>query len=594
MSHSRWNLLPPIPDRQSFHEKDSALDSAGSLQVSPLVTQLLYNRGLTDPSQLASFLAADESLSGDPHLLPDMPQAVSRLYRALLSNENIAIYGDFDADGITATALLVQGLSLLNCKATPYIPHRLTEGYGLKTVALETLKRQGISLVVTVDCGITASSQVKAAKKMGLDIIITDHHTPSDEIPLAKAVVNPKLPGSNYPFSELAGVGVALKLLQALFSGMGKEKQLDKLTDLVALGTIADMVPLLGENRYLVKRGLELLCSSPRLGIRELMTQSGLNTTHLDTDTVSWTIAPRLNAAGRLEHAMGSYRLLMTDSPDEARGLAKWLEQKNDERQKLTATTMNKARDQVSAQGDAPILIASDADYPAGIMGLVAGRLSEELYRPVIVLRTSDQLSGGSCRSIPEFDIIQALSRCQHLLTHFGGHSRAAGLSLRTSDLPRLHEELLAIAATQLAGVDLRPRVDIDAEVMLAGMGGDTFSTIQKLAPFGQGNPAPTFLSRRVNIVDCRTMGNSGDHLRLKIKQDNTPSTGSIGGVYTERSERARDRSGQALWDGVGFNLGCYRSEMSSLMDIVYNLEIDHWNGQEKLRLNILDFAPSR
>jgi len=567
LSHSRWNLLPPIPDRQA----------GVALAFSPLVTQLLYNRGLTQPSQLASFLAADERLSGDPNLLPDMHQAVARLYRALLSNENIAIYGDFDADGITATALLVQGLSLLNCKATPYIPHRLTEGYGLKTVALETLKKQGISLVVTVDCGITASAQVKDAKKMGLDVIITDHHTPSDEIPPAKAVINPKLPGSKYPFTELAGVGVALKLLQALFQGMGKEKLLYQLTDLVALGTIADMVPLLGENRYLVKRGLELLCASPRLGIRELMTQSGSNTAHLDTDSVSWTIAPRLNAAGRLEHAMGSYRLLMTDSPDEARGLAKWLEQKNDERQKLTATAMTKARQQVSAQGDSPVLIASGADYPAGIMGLVAGRLSEEFYRPVIVLRTSDELSGGSCRSIPEFDIIQALNSCQHLLTHFGGHARAAGLSLRTCDLPRLHEQLLEIAANKLAGVDLRPRVDIDAEVMLSEMGGDTFSAIQKLAPFGQGNPTPTFLSRKVNIVDCRTMGNGGDHLRLKMKQDSAP-TGS----------------GQTLWDGVGFNLGCYRSEMSSQLDIVYNLEIDHWNGQEKLRLNIVDFAPCR
>ncbi|OGO21673.1 MAG: single-stranded-DNA-specific exonuclease RecJ [Chloroflexi bacterium RBG_16_51_9] len=568
--------MPPVPHREAGGV--SALDSAGSLQVSPLVAQLLYNRGLTDPSQIASFLAADESLSGDPNLLPDMHLAVARLYRALLSNENIAIYGDFDADGITATALLVQGLSLLDCKATPYIPHRVNEGYGLNTTALETLKQQGINLVVTVDCGVTASAEVKAAKKMGLDVIITDHHTPSNEIPPAIAVVNPKLPGSKYPFSELAGVGVALKLLQALFGGMGKEKLLGELADLVALGTIADMVPLLGENRYLVKRGLELLSASPRLGIRELMTQSGSNTAHLDTESVSWTIAPRLNAAGRLEHAMGSYRLLMTDSPDEARDLAKWLEQKNAERQRLTASTMAKAREQVLAQGDSPVLIASDADYPAGIMGLVAGRLSEEFYRPVIVLRTSEQLSGGSCRSIPEFDIIQALNRCQHLLTHFGGHSRAAGLSLRTSDLPRLHEKLLEIAAAELAGIDLRPRVDIDAEVTLTGMGGNTFETIQKLAPFGQGNPAPTFLSRRVNIVDCRTMGNTGDHLRLKLKQDSTHSTGS----------------GQALWDGVGFNLGCYRGEISSLIDIVYNLEIDHWNGQEKLRLNILDFEPSR
>ncbi|MBA7641929.1 Single-stranded-DNA-specific exonuclease RecJ [subsurface metagenome] len=560
MSHSRWNLLPSIPDKHLS-------DASG---FSLLVAQILYNRGLTEPSQLESFIAADESLSGDPNLLPDMHQAVARLYQALLSNENIAIYGDFDADGITATALLVQGLSLLDCKATPYIPNRLTEGYGLKIAALENLQRQGISLVVTVDCGITALSQVKRAKRLGLDVIITDHHTPLAEIPPAKAVINPKLPDSQYPFSELAGVGVALKLLQALFWGLGKERQLNELIDLVALGTIADMVPLLGENRYLVKRGLELLSTSPRLGIREMITQSGLSATDLDSKSVSWTIAPRLNAAGRLEHAMGSYRLLMTDSPGEARELAKWLEQKNAERQRLTAKVLVKAREQVLTQLDLPLLIASDRDFPAGIIGLVAGRLADEFYRPVIVLRTGEQMSGGSCRSIPEFNIIQALNRCSHLLTHFGGHSRAAGLGLRTRNLPRLQQELLELAATELAGVDLRPGVDIDVEVLLSDLAGDTFSEIQKMAPFGQSNPAPTFLSRRVEVVDCRTMGNGDEHLRMKLKQDDT------------------------VWDGVGFGLGNYLNEVSSLLDIVYNLEVDRWGGQEKLRLNILDFGSGR
>jgi len=499
-----------------------------------------------------------------------MHQAVARLYRALLSGEKVAVYGDFDADGITATALLVQGLSLLSCKATPYIPHRLTEGYGLRTAALEALYRQGISLVITVDCGITALSQVKRAKRLGLDVIITDHHTPTDEIPPARAVINPKLPDSDYPFSELAGVGVALKLLQALFRGLGREEELNKLADLVALGTIADMVPLLGENRYLVKQGLELLSTSPRLGIKEMLLQAGLSTAALDSESISWVIAPRLNAAGRLEHAMGSYRLLMTDSPEEARELAGWLELKNAERQRLTTRALAKAREQVLAQGDSPLLIASDSDYPAGIMGLVAGRLCEEFYRPVIVIRTGEQMSGGSCRSIPEFDIIRALSRCSRLFTNFGGHSQAAGFSLLTKNLPRLKQELIELAATELEGVDLRPRIDIDAEVMLSDLGGDTFSIIQKMAPFGQGNPVPTFLSRSVEVVDCRTMGDGGEHLRMRLKQNDL------------------------VWDGVGFGLGNYLSEVVSPLDIVYNLEVDRWGGQEKLRLNILDFKAVR
>ncbi|MFC1940174.1 single-stranded-DNA-specific exonuclease RecJ [Chloroflexota bacterium] len=559
MSHSRWNLLPPVPHKHWI--KTSGF--------SPLIAQLLFNRGITEPSQLESFISTDERLSGDPGLLPGMHQAVARIYQALLSGENIAVYGDFDTDGITATALLVQGLSMLDCKATPYIPHRLTEGYGLKIAALEELRRQGISLVITVDCGITGLREVKRAKRIGLDVVITDHHTPPAILPPATAIINPRLSCSNYPFAELSGAGVALKLLQALFRGIGKEGQLNELMDLVALGTVADMMPILGENRYLVKQGLKLISASPRLGIREMITQSRLNVDSLDTESISWVIAPRLNAAGRLEHAMGSYRLLMTDSPQEAQQLAFWLEQKNAERQRLTTRALSRAREQVLAQGISPLLIAGDSDFPVGIAGLVAGRLSEEFYRPAIVVRIGDRISGGSCRSIPEFNIISALTQCSSLFTHFGGHAQAAGFTLLTRNLPRLQQALLQAATTQLEGVDLRPKLDIDAEVTLSELGGNTFPSIQKLAPFGRGNPVPTFLSRRLQVVDCHPMGNNGEHLRLKLRQGGT------------------------VWDAVGFRLGSYLTETSSPLDMVYSLEVDRWGGQERLRLNILDFAPS-
>lgn len=551
--------MPPAPD----------LSLASASGLPPLIAQLLYNRGLTDPTQFETFINADERLAGDPYLLPGMHQAVARLYQALLSGENIAIYGDFDTDGITSTALMVQGLSLLNYRATPYIPHRLTEGYGLKTAALENLHRQGFSLIVSVDCGITALPEVKRARKQGLDIIITDHHTPPDIIPPANAVINPKLPGSRYPFSELAGVGVALKLLQALFRSLGKEGQLGGVMDLVALGTVADIVPLLGENRYLVKQGLKSLCLSPRLGLREIVARTGLDMARLNSESISWTIAPRLNAAGRLEHAMSSYRLLMTDSPEEARELAAWLEKKNTERQSLTASALAKAREQVQAQGVLPLLIASDKDYPPGICGLVANRLVEEFYRPAIVIRAGEEFSSGSGRSIPEFNIIAALTRCHDLFSHFGGHAQAAGFSLPTRNLPRLQETLLRLAAEQLAGVELRPVLDIDAEVTLPDLGGNTFLMMQKLAPFGHGNPSPTFLSRRVEVIDCRHLGNNGDHLKLKLRQGGT------------------------VWDAVGFGLGGYLTEASAPIDIVYNLEIDRWGGAERLRLNILDFIPA-
>jgi single-stranded-DNA-specific exonuclease len=560
LSHYRWNLLPPVPDR------NLALNSG----LSPLIIQLLYNRGLTEPSQIEPFITADKRLSGDPSLLPDIQPAVARIYRALLSGESIAVYGDFDADGITGTALLVQGLSRLGGRVTPYIPHRLTEGYGLKTAALEKLHQQGVSLVISVDCGITALAEVKRAKRLKLDIVITDHHTLLPELPPAVAVVNPKRAGSAYPFPELTGAGVAGKLLQALLQGIGKEEQLSGLFDLIALGTVADMAPLSGENRYLVKEGLKLMNNSPRLGLREIINQAGLSPGGLDADSISWVIAPRLNAAGRLAHAMTSYKLLMTDSPREAQGLAAWLEQKNAERQRLTAKVQARAREQVLAKGITPLLIAAASDYPLGIAGLVAGRLAEEFYRPAIVIRTGEKLSGGSGRSIPEFNIIAALTGCSQLLSHFGGHSQAAGFTLPTRNLPQFKRYLSRLAEEQLKGADLRPGLDIDTEASLPDLSGDTFSAIQKLSPFGRGNPAPTFLSRRVEIIDCRTMGNGAQHLRLKIRQ------------------------GSTVWDGVGFGLGCYLAEISPRLDIVFNLEIDRWQGRENLRLNILDFAPAK
>lgn len=559
MSRYRWNVLPPAPHQ--FLVSNSS--------IPPLIAQLLFNRGLREPAQIASFLAIDQNLCHSPLLLPDVHRAVARIYRALLSGEPIAIYGDYDADGITATALLVQGFSALGGTVIPYIPHRLTEGYGLKTAALENLKQQGIGLVVTVDCGITSLSEVKRARRIGLDIVITDHHTPLPELPPAVAIINPKLDGSTYPFTELTGAGVAFKLLQALYQSVGREEQIEGMADLAALGTVADISPLLGENRYLVKQGLMVMNSRPRLGISALVEQAGLSGGSLEAESISWMIAPRLNAAGRLDHAMTSYKLLTTDSPIEARRLARWLDQKNAERQKLTASTLARAREQVLARGISPLLMASDRDYFIGIAGLVASRLADEFYRPTVVIKTGEKLSSGSCRSIPEFNIIAALKESQDLLSQFGGHSQAAGFTLPTRNLPQFEERLANMAAAQLADVDLRPGLEIDAEAMLSGLGGETFQLTQQLAPFGRGNPVPTYLSRNVNVTDCRTMGNGGEHLRLKITQ------------------------GGPRWDGVAFRLGSCLADVAPNMDIVYNLEIDRWQGKETLRLNILDFAPS-
>jgi single-stranded-DNA-specific exonuclease len=557
LNHARWNLLPPAP----------APYLAQTAGFPPLIAQFLYNRGLTEPSQLELFLNADERLAGDPFLLPDMHQAVARIYQALLSGESIAIYGDFDADGITATAVLVKGLEQLGARVIPYIPHRMNEGHGLRSNVLERLQQQGISLVISVDCGVTGVTETRKARKKGLDIIVTDHHTPLEEIPPAVAVVDPKLADSRYPFAELAGVGVAFKLLQAVMKSLGKDGEADKLIDLVALGTVADVMPLLAENRYLVKRGLELINAAPRLGVREMIIRSGLTMGSIDADSISWVMAPRLNTTGRLEHALPSYQLLMTDSVPEARELATWLEGKNEERQKMTARVITKAREQVIAEGINPILIAGDEDYPAGVIGLAAGRLTEEFYRPSVVIRTGKQTSHGSCRSIPDFNIIQALNQCRELFSKFGGHPQAAGFTMPTKNLPRLKQRLMELATTELAGVDLRPHLDIDAEVVLAQLTGSTYPAMQKLAPFGAGNRNPTFLSRNVEVIECRKIGSTGDHLKLRLGQNNT------------------------VWDGVAFQVGDCAREVVSPLDIVYNLEVDHWGGEARLRLNIIDFA---
>jgi single-stranded-DNA-specific exonuclease len=560
LNHKRWHILPPVP-------RGHPLDKCG---LSPLMTQVLFNRGLADASQVEPFLAVDKRLSSDPFLLPDMEVAVTRIYRAVLSGEKVAVYGDFDADGITSTAVLVQGLRAFNVEAVPYIPHRINEGHGLKIAALEALHKQGVSLVITCDCGVTGVAPVKKAHRLGMDVIITDHHTPTEELPPALAVVNPKVPASHYPFTELAGVGVAYKLLQALLIGMNKEPQLEQVVDLVALGTVADMTPLLGENRYLVNEGLKRMNASPRLGLVELLTKAGTTPGSLTSENITWTIAPRLNTASRMDHALPSYELLMTDSTARAGELTVWLEQKNTERQQVTAKATAVAKEQVLARKLEPLILVRVDDFSSGISGLVANKLSDEFYRPSVVIRTGKKVSTGSCRSIPEFNLIESLTECRELFVEFGGHKGAAGFTMLTQNIPLLQEKLIKIAGTKLEGVDLRPKIDIDAEVTLKELAGSAFRDLQRLAPFGQANPMPVFVSRKVKVVGCRTMGSDGGHLRLKLEQ------------------------GGMVWDAVGFGFGAHQAEMSAPIDIVYNLELDQWNGKSTLRLNLLDFAQTK
>ena len=535
----------------------------------PLIAQLLYNRGVK-LEEIKPFLSVDHRLEGNPFLLPDISKAVSRIYKAVLAREKIAVYGDFDVDGVTAVVILVEGLARLGAEVIPYIPDRVSEGHGLKISALEKLRAQGANLVITVDCGVTDLAVVKQAQNMGIDIIITDHHIPLGSLPRAVAVIDPKRKDSGYPYPDLAGAGVAFKLLQSLFHKDSREKWLARLLDLVVLATVTDLVPLVDENRYLVKEGLRELNNSSRVGIQEMVKLAGLKPGELDAGDISWVLGPRLNAAGRMNNASTSYQLLITQSLEEAHLLALELEEKNVERQKLTSEVLSRAKEKLAAKLHLPVLIESDESYAIGVIGLVAGKLVDEFYKPAIIINLGPELCQGSCRSIAEFDIAAALAKCQDLLTAFGGHPLAAGFTVARRNLAQLEQRLTNLATDQLGHLDLRPELVIDAELPLTVLAGDTFNLIQKLSPFGWGNPQPTFLTREVEVIECRNFGNQGEWLRLKLKQ------------------------GNVTWQSVDFESQKKRKEIPSHIDIVYNLEKSHWNGEEVLSLNLLDFAPAQ
>jgi single-stranded-DNA-specific exonuclease len=560
----RWQVAPPPPRDYTAHFPG----------LSPLIVQLLYNRRLRTPSEVHTFLKGDWP-EDNPFRLKGMNEAVTRLRQALRRREPIAVYGDFDADGVTATALLVQTLTALDAQVQPYIPDRVDEGYGLNKGALRELAQKGVKVVVTVDCGIRATDKVAYGRDLGLDIIVTDHHSPGEELPPATAAINPKQADCRYPFEQLAGVGLAFKLAQALLRAnrqipVARSKvDLDEedLLDLVALGTVADLAPLLEENRALVKRGLEKLNQSQRLGLQALISQAGVRPGQITATTIGYVLGPRLNAAGRLDTAMASYNLLTTSSPAEAGSLALELDRINRERQRLTVDTLERAREQVLAIGEEEkLFFVAAKDYLSGIVGLVAQRLADEFYRPSVVVELGEETSRGSCRSIREFDIITALDQCSDLLVKYGGHSAAAGFTVANANLEPLQQSLRQIATRELEGEELLPMLEIDAEVDLSEMNWATYALLEQLEPFGRGNPAPLFLSREVIVRDARVVGE--DHLKLTLSD------------------------GRAVWDAIAFRQGGWAGKLPHRIDVVYTLEVNEWNEEKRLQLNVKDLRP--
>ena len=544
---------------------------------SPILAQLLFNRGFEDPHAAEEFLNG-QFLSDDPFALKDIEAAVARINVAIGEREPIAVYGDFDADGVCATALMAQTLRALGGDVIPYIPDRADEGYGLNVPALESLAGRGVRLVVTVDCGIRAIAEVAAGMRAGLDIIVTDHHSIGPELPAALAVVNPRqedCPGE----ARLAGAGVAFMLAKALLlhrwatdrdhypAGL---RQSD-LLDLVALGTIADVIPLnVSLNRRLVKYGLGVINELRRPGIAALVKVTGLQPGTIKASDIGFSLGPRINAAGRLGSAMTAYDLLNASTIEEAMPRASELQGLNSQRQQLTHRAQAAIGERVGDAEGRSLIFASDEGIHPGIVGLVAGRLTEAFYRPAVVLEIGDEVSRASCRSIPEFNITRALDECADLLVRHGGHAMAAGFTVLNSNLDRLQQELEQKAARSLSGKRLMPRLQVDSEIELDELNETLVDELEALEPTGHENDKGTFVTRDLGVRHCRRVGEDGRHLKLRVAND----------------------SGAPL-DAIGFGLGDWAKRMPRRIDAAYHAEMNEWQGRRSLQLHLLDIRPA-
>jgi single-stranded-DNA-specific exonuclease len=564
----RWRLRPNVP-----------AEGLAKSPFPPLIRRLLAQRGVTSEDEAARFLFLEPWPQADPLLLPGLEPAVERLAQAVASGETVAVFGDFDVDGITAAALLTEALGDLGATAVPYIPDRFREGYGLNVSAVAELAGRGAGLLVAADCGTSSVAEVAEANRLGMDVLVLDHHAIPPKLPAPLALVNPKLAGERGPHADLASVGVAYQTVAALYRAMGQPWEGERFLDLVAIGTVGDLVPLLGENRYLVKVGLAALSKTERPGLRALMATAGLKPEAVDVEAIAYGLAPRLNAAGRLAHAEASLRLLLTTSDAEAEELAARLNALNHERQRQTEQALALAAEVLAVEdsdGSMPLIFIAHPEIPQGIAGLVASRLVDERYRPAVVCQTGEGQSRASCRSIPEFDIVAALRRQERLLVRFGGHRLAAGFTVANEHLPALKQALLEHAHEALAGVELSPALDIDGGGPLASLRGEEIRWLQAFAPHGQGNPEPTFFSRAVLVAEARPMGSDGRHLRLKLKD------------------------GPVTWPAVAFDLKGAPVEAGQRVDVVYSLAVDRRGSEapstrsgQALELRVKDLAPT-
>jgi single-stranded-DNA-specific exonuclease len=561
--------------------------------IHPLIARLMAGRGIVDPAYVRAFLSCELAALSGPGIFVGMEQATNRIRAAISGHEKIAVYGDYDVDGVTGAALLYLVLKSLDADVVCYIPDRISEGYGLHSNALNTLKSSGISVVITADCGISALDQAKTARQLAIDLIVTDHHefikqadasgAAAVVLPDAYAVLHPKLIAGETPervkkeVAGLTGVGMAFKLAQGLLDATADDHRLLQYLDLVALGTIADVGTVIGENRILVKHGLDHLSAgngSQRKGVAALKVVAGLEGKKIGVGAVGFSLAPRINASGRLDRADAAFRLLTTESSDEARELASMLDDINRERQAVEELIQEEARNlckTLDIAGTGALVLASE-DWHPGVIGIVASRIVEEFYRPVALISVKHGIGKGSARSIPGFDLYQGLSACSDLLLGFGGHKYAAGFTIAEDRIPELRERLGSIVMQQMGSQGFVRTLAVDGAVKLDELTLDLMHQIDQMAPFGQGNPEPRLGARGLTVLSSKTVRNN--HLKLQLRQQGGSSFGAI-------SFSRGGRPAKTVLEG-------------SKVAIVFTPRINAWNGRTAVELEIRDIKAEK
>jgi single-stranded-DNA-specific exonuclease len=565
----RWEQRP--------HNQDVVAALVQGLGIRRTTARTLASRKVESLEAARRFLAPSPADLHDPFLLNGMERAVDRIERAIASRERILVAGDYDVDGVTATALYLELFSWLGVPVAYRIPHRLTEGYGLTEAGVRAAHEQGVSLLITADCGTTAHAPIELANSLGIDVIVTDHHEPQERIPPAYALLNPHLPDAAYPEKVLCAAGIAFKVAQALLgrrrSLPGIDGRLASVLDLVALGTVADVAPLRGENRYLVAEGLRAVSAGRRTGIAALKTVCGLEGKRVDAGMVGFQLGPRINAVGRLAAAHTGVTLLTTTDPGAAISAARELDAANQERRRIEEGMLEGAIARVERESDvdrARSIVVADETWHPGVIGIIASRLVDRRHRPAIVIAVGPDGKGkGSGRSIPGFHLARALEECRDLFEGFGGHAAAAGLTIRAERIPAFRERFEAVVAAMLPVEAAQPVLSLDDEIDLADVTFPLIDELSRLAPFGMGNPEPLLTSRECAPRGARIVGNN--HLKLLIRHANAAS-----------------------FDAIGFGLGHLLPTDPSPIDLAYSARVDSWQGQDRIQLRLKDLRPSR